>query len=99
MCVCVSVVTPVCVCVRVSVVIPLCVCVCVCVRCDSSVCVCVCVSVVIPLCVCVCVRNTSFLSTDKWINFYINKMHFYIINSYLFLSVDGHLVCSIPWQL
>ena len=60
-------------------------------ECDSIVCVCV--------CVCVCIRTTSFLSTDKWINFYINKMYFYIINSYLFLSVDGHLVCSIPWQL
>ena len=69
--------------------------VCVCVRCDSSVCVCACVCV----CVCACVHTTSFLSTDKWINFYINKMHFYIINSYLFLSVDGHLVGSIPWQL
>ena len=92
---CVRCDSSVCVCVCVSVVIP----VCVCVRCDSSVCVCVCVCCDSIVCVCVCVRTTSFLSTDKWINFYINKMHFYIINSYLFLSVDGHLVCSIPWQL
>ena len=45
------------------------------------------------VCVCVCIHTTSFLSINKWINFYINKMCFYIINSYLFLSVDRHLVC------
>ena len=45
----------------------------------------------IPLCVCVCVYVPPHFYPS--INFYINKMYFYIINSYLFLSVDGHLVC------